>query len=119
MVGYVLMYSDCGDITIDSSEGTFRDAKKAYERQVELNREALEEHESEIYEDGYGEDYYPSSDELLAHLEEIEDWDAYEKELDKHLLTDVYAICDKLNNEDADDWMPDGFYRIVTIAIHG
>ena len=118
MTGYVFTYGVDGfgaDVAPAHEEGVYLDYNKAFQHLVELNESAIAECGRRFYEKGYGEDYYPETDTALAKLEEAEDWEAYEKELNKHILTNIKSICERIMEFDEP---PFGMYSMEEIEIH-
>ena len=117
MIGYMFVYGVDGfgaDVMPAEEEGVYLNFDRAFAHQCKLNAEV----DSEIvfYEDGYGEDYYPETDTILAKLDEEDDIDAYNEELEKHIIKDIKGICEDINNNW--DMPPFGYYKIVEVEIH-
>lgn len=113
MFGYVFVYGVDGfgeDTSFDAREGVYLNFDKAFARQCELNAGC-----TSLYEEGYGEDYYPETNHILAEAEENEDWDAYDEELAKHILTDIKEICEQINSFDEP---PFGYYQLIEVEIY-
>lgn len=118
MTGYVFTYGVDGfgaDVAPAHEEGVYLNYDKALQHLMELNKNAIVKSNSYFYEKGYGEDYYPKTDTVLAKLEEKEDWETYNKELNKHILTDIKSICERIMEMDEP---PFGMYSMEEIEIH-
>lgn len=118
MTGYVFTYGVDGfgaDIAPAHEEGVYLDYNKAFQHLCELNNESHEEREYTFYEPGYAEDRYPETNIILKRAEEEKDWDAYEEELNKHIITDIEKICDRILDYDVP---PFGYYSMEEIEIH-
>lgn len=117
MFGYVFIYGlGCfgADTALDEIEGIYLDFDKAFARQCELNTTKRSK-DIDFYEDGYGENYYPETNYILAEAEKNEDWDTYREELAKHKLTDIKEICEQINSLDEP---PLGYYQLVELEIY-
>ena len=99
MKGYVFTFGVDGfgaDVAPAYEEGCYLDYDKAFAHLCELNERAIQDCPYTFYEEGYGEDYYPEDDIALRQAEEKQDWSQYEIELNKHILTDITAICNRI-----------------------
>ena len=97
MKGYVFTYGVDGfgaDVAPAHEEGVYLNFDKAFAHLVELNHKQVVN--SSFYERGYGVDYYPEEDEELAKADANEDWDLFEKLLEKHSLTNEIEINKQL-----------------------
>lgn len=115
-IGYVFTYGVDGfgaDVAPAHEEGVYLDYDKAFNHLVELNSNVKTSRE--FYEEGYGEDYYPEDDKVLAKLEAKEDWDGFNTELEKHKITAIRAICERIMKYDTP---PFGMYSMEQIEIH-
>lgn len=95
-----------------TNEGVYLNYKSAFQHLIELNEPLGLDF---IYEEGYGEDYYPDDDFVCTVLEEAEDWEGLSKEIESHRLTDISAICNRIMDMDI---IPYGAYAIEEIEIH-
>jgi hypothetical protein len=103
MKGYVFTYGVDGfgaDVAPAYEIGVYLDFKKAFAKLVELNHKAITEGTFVLYEKGYGEDYYPSSDLELAKADKEEDWDLFIKLMEKHTIRDEKEINKEFINEE-------------------
>ena len=117
MKGYVFTYGVDGfgaDVAPAYECGCYLDYDKAFRKLCELNAEILEGSNRVFYEEGYGEDHYPDSNIILRKAEEKRDWTAFEAEMEKHILTDIVAICKRIIEYDEP---PFGMYSMVEIQI--
>lgn len=98
-------------------EGVYLDYKKAFERQKELNAEAIQSNPDRcFYEEGWGEDFCPDEyEELTDKLVEDENWDALDELYAEHILTDIESICLRINKYDVP---PMGLYQIVECDLY-
>lgn len=99
MKGYVFTFGVDGfgaDVAPAYEEGCYLDYDKAFAHLCELNERVIQGSFHTFYEEGYGEDYYPEDDIALRQAEEKQDWPRYEAELNKHVLTDITAICKRI-----------------------
>ena len=102
MKGYVFTFGVDGfgaDVAPAHEVGVYLDFEKAFAKLVELNHKAVKEG-FVIYEEGYGEDYYPKYDLELAEAEEKEDWDLFEKLLEQHIISNEEEINKAFINEE-------------------
>ena len=95
-----------------TDEGVYMNYESAFQHLIELNEPLGLDF---IYEEGYGEDYYPDDDLVCAELEEAEDFKSLAKEIESHRLTDISAICKRIMEMDT---IPYGAYAIEEIEIH-
>ena len=119
MTGYAFIVGVDGfgaDTAPAYEEGIYTDYDKAFAHLCELNQLAMREAPFSFYEEGYGEDYYPETNIILAKAEEEEDWDTFAAEMKKHEITDVKTICDIIINRYDDP--PIGFYTMVEVNIY-
>ena len=95
MKGYVFTYGVDGfgaDTAPAYEEGCYLNFDKAFAHLVELNHDSIINNDGPIfYEDGYGIDYYPDDDIELKKAEE-EDWELFDKLMEKHKIIDEIAI---------------------------
>ena len=120
MKGYTFVFGVDGfgyDVAPAYDQGVYLDYNKAYARLIELNTAQLFTHDYAVYEEGYGVDYFPDDNLIMAKAEKEEDWDTYSEELDKHMTSDPKAVCDYILETFAGE-PPIGFYSIVEIEIH-
>ena len=118
MTGYVFTYGVDGfgaDVAPAHEEGVYLNYDKAFQHLMELNENVITERGLCFYEKGYGEDCYPKTDTVLAKLEEEEDWEGYDKELSKHILTDIKSICEQIIEYGEP---PFGMYSMEEVEIH-
>lgn len=117
MKGYTFVYGVDGfgaDVAPAYEEGCYLDFEKAFNHLKELNKHQLENSEQVFYEEGYGEDYYPKKDKEMRKAEENEDWELMDQLLNKHVLTDINAICQRIIEMDEP---PYDMYSLVEIEI--
>lgn len=115
MKGYVFTYGVDGfgaDVAPAYEEGCYTNFSKAFAHLIELNHDNI--YTREFYEDGYGVDYYPNTDKELAIAEELEEWEEFDRILNKHRLTDEIEINQRFINCDEP---PYGFYGMEEIEI--
>lgn len=101
MIGYVFIYGVDGfgeDTAPAYEEGCYLNFDKAFAHLIELNHDAIISSDYGFYEDGYGIDYYPNSDTELIHAEEIENWELFDKLIEKHRITDEIEINKRFVN---------------------
>lgn len=118
MKGYVFTYGVDGfgaDVAPAYEEGCYLDYDKAFAHLCELNERALQDCDHTFYEKGYGEDYYPESDIALRQAELKKDWKRYDAEMDKHILTDIAAICKRILEYDEP---PFHMYKMEEIEVN-
>lgn len=95
MKGYVFVYGVDGfgmDTAPAHEEGCYTNFEKAFAHLVELNHKIISSDDFTMYEDGYGEDYFPHYDKELSKAEKDEDWDLFDKLMEKHIITDEIEI---------------------------
>ena len=120
MKGYAFTYGVDGfgnDIIPMFKEGIFLNYDEAYNRFKDLTQSALDSNTYKhiFYEVGYGECIYPDDNIIMKNAEENEDWDTYEEELSKHIISNIDDIC-KMIIEDGVP--PLGLYCMVEVDIH-
>ena len=118
MIGYVFTYGVDGfgaDIAPAHKVGVYLDFNKAFQKLVELNHNPIKTRDIEFYEKGYSEDSYPNHDKEMAKAEKEENWDLYEKLLNKHIISDEIEINKIILN--CYDEPPIGFYSMEEIEI--
>ena len=116
MTGYTFVYGVDGfgaDVAPAYEEGVYLDFNKAFKKFMELTKPLMREHP--LYEDGYGEDYFPDEDKKLKSYYEHDDVENFEKELSKHIIKDVKEYCTRLFREY--DNPPIGQYLLVEVEI--
>lgn len=117
MTGYVFTYGVDGfgaDVAPAYEEGCYLDYDKAFQHLCKLNARALKNSGRVFYEEGYGKDYYPDDNKILQQAVEEEDWECYEKEMNKHTLIDIAAICKEIMSYEEP---PLGMYSMMEIQI--
>lgn len=117
MKGWVFTYGVDGfgaDVAPAHEEGLYLNFDKAFKRLCELNKQLFNDNEIDFYEKGYGEDYYPENDIELKNAEESENWELFEKLMEKHKITNLEEIC-KTHFVNTDPWI--GSYAIEEIEI--
>lgn len=117
MVGYVFTFGVDGfgaDVAPAHTEGVYLDYDAAFKHLCKLNESAIKNDEHTFYEDGYGEDHYPESDEAMAKAQENDDLDAIAAELEKHKITSVSEICKRIMQYEIP---PFGMYSMEEIEI--
>lgn len=93
--GWIFTYGVDGfgaDTAPAYEEGCYLDFDKAFKHLMKLNHKSILEDDYGFYEEGYGIDFYPSSDKELTHAEETENWELYEKLIDSHRVYDEREI---------------------------
>lgn len=116
MKGYVFTYGVDGfgaDTAPAFEEGCFLNFDKAFTHLVELNHNLILKDNSFFYEEGYGIDYFPDDDVELLKAEEEENWDLFDKLLEKHKITDEIEINKRFVNREP--WY--GFYALEEVEI--
>ena len=116
MKGYVFTYGVDGlgaDTAPAYEEGCYLNFDKAFARLVELNHKAIEADDYGFFEEGYGIDYYPEEDKELIEAEKNEDWDLFDKLMDKHKLANEVEINKKFINTEPSY----GMYALEEIEI--
>lgn len=116
MTGYVFGrgFEDWCNMVIDVKEGVYCDFEKAFKHLVELNKEQIDFYP--LYEDGYGEDYFPESDEELCEAENNEDWDLVGKLIERHRIYDPLVATNLILKEYKEE-PPHGYYSLKEIDI--
>lgn len=120
MTGYAFIVGVDGfgaDTAPAYEEGIYIDYDKALAHLCELNQAAIQNCPFSFYEEGYGEDYYPETNIILAKAEEEEDWNTFDAEMKKHQITDIKTICETVL-PDRYDAPPIGFYMMVEVNIY-
>lgn len=118
MTGYAFIVGVDGfgeDTAPAYEEGIYTNYDEAFAHLCKLNKDAIQNSSFSFYEDGYGVDYYPETNTILARAEEEEDWDTFEIEMHKHEITDINKICEIINNYVNP---PIGFYTMVEVNIY-
>lgn len=117
MKGYVFTYGVDGfgaDTAPAFEEGCFLNFDKAFAHLIELNhKRILIDNSFGFYEEEYGIDFYPDNDTELFKAEEEENWDLFDKLLEKHKITDEIEINKRFVNHEP--WY--GFYALEEIEI--
>lgn len=101
MKGYVFTYGVDGfgaDIAPAHEVGVYLDFDKAFAKLIELNHDAIKEHPSNFYEKGYEIDTYPENDLELIKAEEEEDWELFDKLMNKHIISNEKKINEQFIN---------------------
>ena len=102
--GWVFTYGVDGfgaDTAPAYEEGCYLDFDKAFKHLIELNHEAIFDNDNYgFYEEGYGIDFYPSTDKELTHAEETENWELYDKLINSHKICDEREINKQFINTD-------------------
>lgn len=116
MKGYTFVYGVDGfgaDVAPAYEHGVYLNFDKAFKKFMELTKPLIKE--CPIYEDGYGEDYFPDEDQKLKYYYEHGDEENFEKELNKHIIKDVKEYCTHLFYKY--DQPPMGQYLMVEVEI--
>lgn len=93
--GWIFTYGVDGfgaDTSPAYEEGCYLNFDKAFKHLMELNHESIFDDDYGFYEEGYGIDFYPSSDKELTHAEETENWELYDKLIKSHRIYDEKEI---------------------------
>ena len=102
--GWVFTYGVDGfgaDTAPAYEEGCYLDFDKAFKHLIELNHEAIFDNDYYgFYEEGYGIDFYPSSDKELTYAEETENWELYDKLIKSHRIYNEREINKQFINTD-------------------
>ena len=126
MIGYTFVFGVDGfgaDTAPAYEEGVFLSYEKAFAHFKTLTQKRLEMTGRKFYEEGYGEDYWPNEDlELESLWNELQENDfdeklmeKFDKMMDAHVLHDIDAICNHINNHP--DGPPIDFYQMVEVEI--
>lgn len=116
MKGYVFTYGVDGfgaDTAPAFEEGCYLNFEKAFAHLVELNHNLMSKNPYGFYEEGYGIDYFPDEDKELMQAENNEDWELFDKLMDKHKLNNEIEINKKFIN--AEPYF--GMYALEEIEI--
>ena len=118
MKGYVFILGVDGfgeDTCPATEEGCYLNYNKAFQHLVELTKKCLADHpDFYCYEEGYGEDYFPDEDTELSAAYDADNWDLFDRLMQKHILKDAEAIAKNLLKYETPLI---GFYTIKEIDI--